>query len=214
MSAPRAPGHLEWRTADFQGAEVIARLAAGDQLVVRAVERRGHAIAYAKSKATIRELLVHMGAHDAALSFEEADVISETRARANRNTNWDEANLGRMSEASRAQRSAIAQLDLDTLDPRLQQVARLRLRHADLSLTELGQEGQPAAFEVGRGPPHAHADVPGTSVIPRPVVNLGRTYTLQFAKESLRRGARPKPRCAHTGFQCFAGDRHPLRDGT
>ncbi len=143
VSAPRAPGHLEWRTADIRGAEVIAHLAVRDQLVVRAVERRGHAIAYAKSKVTIRELLVHMGAHDAALSFEEADVISETRARANRNTNWDEANLGRMSEASRAQRSAIAQLDLDTLDPRLQQVARLRLRHADLSLTELGRRASP-----------------------------------------------------------------------
>ena len=110
---------------------------------MRAVERRGHAIAYAKSKSTIRELLVHMGAHDAALSFEEAEVISATRDRANRNTNWDEANLGRMSEASRAQRHAIEQLDLDALDPRLQQVARLRLRHADLSLTELGKRARP-----------------------------------------------------------------------
>jgi cell division protein WhiA len=86
---------------------------------------------------------VHMGAHDAALSFEEAEVISETRGRANRNTNWDEANLARMSEASRAQRHAIEMLELDELAPPLQQVARLRLRHADLSLTELGRRASP-----------------------------------------------------------------------
>ena len=143
VSGPRAAGHLEWRTADLDGAEVLARMAVADELPVRAVERRGHAIAYAKSKSTIRELLVHMGAHDAALSYEEAEVISATRGRANRNTNWDEANLGRMSEASRAQRHAIERLDLDSLDPRLQQVARLRLRHADLSLTELGRRASP-----------------------------------------------------------------------
>ena len=126
---------------------------------MRAAERRDHAIAYAKSKSTIRELLVHMGAHDAALSYEEAEVISATRNRANRNTNWDEANLGRMSEASRAQRHAIEQLDLDALDPRLQEVARLRLRHADLSLAELGKQAPPAALEVGGRAPDAHDHV-------------------------------------------------------
>ncbi len=143
VSAPRAAGHLEWRTADIDGANALAAIAAPDELVVRTAERRDHAIAYAKSKATIRELLVHMGAHDAALSYEEAEVMSATRNRANRNTNWDEANLGRMSEASRNQRHAIEQLDLDTLDPRLQEVARLRLRHAHLSLAELGKQAHP-----------------------------------------------------------------------
>ncbi len=143
VSAPRAAGHLEWRTADIDGAEVLARMAREDELPVKAVERRGHAVAYAKSKPVIRELLVHMGAHDAALSFEEAEVISATRGRANRNTNWDEANLERMSAASRAQRQAIEQLDLDALEPPLQEIARLRLRHADLSLADLGKRASP-----------------------------------------------------------------------
>ncbi len=143
VSAPRAAGHLEWRTADIDGAQVLARIAAEDELTVKAAERRSHAVAYIKSKSVIREMLVHMGAHDAALSFEEAEVISATRGRANRNTNWDEANLERMSAASRAQRQAIESLELDSLDPRLQEVARLRLRHADLSLADLGRRARP-----------------------------------------------------------------------
>ncbi len=143
VSAPRAAGHLEWRTAELEAAQFLAGLAAADGLAVRAAERRGHAVAYAKSKPVIRELLVYMGAHDAALSFEEAEVISATRGHANRNTNWDEANLARMSAASRSQRAAIQQLALEALDPDLQEVARLRLRHADLSLTELGRRAKP-----------------------------------------------------------------------
>ncbi len=77
--------------------------------------RRGHAVAYAKSKQTIRELLAHMGAHDAVLSVDEAEVISRTRERANRATNCDEANLARQGSAARAQAEAIAALDIDAL---------------------------------------------------------------------------------------------------
>ena len=105
--------------------------------------RRGHAVAYAKSKQTIRELLAHMGAHDAVLSVDEAEVISRTRERANRATNCDEANLARQGSAARAQTEAIAALDIDALGARLRQVAELRLRHPDLSLAELGRLARP-----------------------------------------------------------------------
>ena len=143
VSGPRAAGHLELRAQNRAAAESLAELAAEDGLQLAVSERRGHAIAYAKRKPTIRDVLVYMGAHDAALSFEEAEVMAATRERANRLTNCDEANLARQGSAARHQRRAIQGLALDGLEPGLREVAELRLRHPDLSLAELGRRARP-----------------------------------------------------------------------
>jgi cell division protein WhiA len=143
VSAPRAPGHLEIRVAEPEGAALLRRVARADGIELRVAGRRGHAIAYTKRKPAIRDLLAHMGAHDAVLSIDEAEVISRTRERANRATNCDEANLARQGAAARAQAEAIATLELDDLDVALRQVAALRLRHPDLSLAELGRRARP-----------------------------------------------------------------------
>jgi DNA-binding protein WhiA len=143
VSGPRAPGHLEIRVAEPEGAALVRRVARADGIGLRVAARRGHAIAYTKRKPAIRDLLAHMGAHDAVLSLDEAEVISRTRERVNRATNCDEANLARQGAAARAQAEAIAGLDLDALDARLRQVAALRLRHPDLSLAELGKRARP-----------------------------------------------------------------------
>jgi DNA-binding protein WhiA len=143
VSGPRAAGHLELRAQNRAAAKGLAELAAEDGLSLAVGERRGHAIAYAKSKPMIRDVLVYLGAHDAALSFEEAEVMAATRERANRLTNCDEANLARQGSAARRQRRAIQRLALDGLEPDLREVAELRLRHPDLSLAELGRRARP-----------------------------------------------------------------------
>lgn len=143
VSAPRAAGHLEIRAPEPEGAEMVRRVARADGVALQVSARRGHAVAYAKSKQTIRELLAHMGAHDAVLSLDEAEVISRTRERANRATNCDEANLARQGVAARAQVEAIAALDVDALGAGLRQVAALRAAHPDLSLAELGHLARP-----------------------------------------------------------------------
>jgi hypothetical protein len=143
VSAPRAPGHLEIRAPEPEGAALVRRVARADGIELQVSDRRGHAVAYAKGKPTIRELLAHMGAHDAVLSLDEAEVISRTRERVNRATNCDEANLARQGRAARAQASTIATLDIDALEPELRRVAELRLGHPDLSLAELGRAARP-----------------------------------------------------------------------
>ncbi len=143
VSAPRAPGHLEIRAPEPEGAALVRRVARADGIDLQVSARRGHAVAYAKGKPTIRELLAHMGAHDAVLSLDEAEVISRTRERVNRATNCDEANLARQGSAARVQASTIATLDIDALDPELRRVAELRLGHPDLSLAELGRAARP-----------------------------------------------------------------------
>jgi hypothetical protein len=143
VSAPRRPAHLEIRTAETGSAEALAEVAAVERVPMRTANRRGHAIAYLKSRESIRDMLALMGAHDAVLSLEEAEVISATRETANRLTNCDRANLGRVSAAAHRQTEAIALLDLDLLEPELRRVAELRLENPSSSLAELGQRAEP-----------------------------------------------------------------------
>jgi cell division protein WhiA len=150
VAAPRRPAHLEVRTGDPEGAAAIAALAREDDVALDVTARRGHAIAYTKRAETVRELLAHIGAHDAVLALSEGDVMARTRERANRLTNCDRANLARTSAAAHRQRAAIAALDLDRLEPPLREVAELRLRHPDASLTELAERAALSRSAVAR----------------------------------------------------------------
>ena len=143
VSAPQAPAHLELRTHDLDAARVLAGRAATADVALATAQRRGHALAYTKRRAGVRDLLALIGAHDAALLFDEADTISATRAAANRAANCDQANLVRLGAAARRQRAVLERLDLTAVAPELEQVARLRLQHPDLSLADLGRRASP-----------------------------------------------------------------------
>jgi cell division protein WhiA len=143
VSAPGRPAHLEIRVPDIEHAAALCEIAAREGLELRAVPRRGHAIAYAKRRETVHDLLVSMGVQDAVLSFDEAEVVSRTLERANRLTNCDRANLERASAAAHRQREAIAELDLTQLSAALRQVAELRLRYPSASLSELAERARP-----------------------------------------------------------------------
>jgi cell division protein WhiA len=147
-SGPR-DAHLELRAADVDGAELYAELAAaqGFRLVVK--PRRNHALAYGKGLESVAELLAVLGAHEAALRLEEEAVMGATRAKANRLTNADHANLRRSSRAADAQIRSIERLRaeglLDTLAPELREMAALRTKHPTLSLRELARRCSPPA---------------------------------------------------------------------
>ena len=143
VSPPGSAAHLELRTHELDAAQLLAEVAGRDGVRLAVEQRAGHGRAYTKRKADVRDLLALIGAHDAALSFEEAETVSATRAAANRVTNWDEANLARLGAAARRQREALLAIDLDALTPRLREVAELRLAHPDLSLSELGRRARP-----------------------------------------------------------------------
>jgi DNA-binding protein WhiA len=142
VSGPHGP-HLELRTADRAGAEQLADLAREDGMRLAVAERPRHAIAYAKGRDEIAELLAFAGAHDTALALEEIGVIGATRARANRLANADHATLVRTSRSAHDEIEAIRRLaargDLDDLAPDLRETADLRLRYPTLSLRELAE---------------------------------------------------------------------------
>ncbi len=151
VSGPRDV-HLELRTGDVEGAEVLAGLAAGEGFSLGVAERRGSAIAYAKGGEQVAELLAFIGANDAALRLGEQAVVAATRAHANRLANADHANLRRASAAAEAQVRAIETLRadgrLEHASPELREVAELRLRHPTSSLAELARRCRPPATKA------------------------------------------------------------------
>jgi cell division protein WhiA len=144
LSGPRSP-HLELRAASVEGAEFVAGLAAAEGVRLAVADRGRYAVAYAKGAEAIAGLLAAAGASDAVLVFEERAVLGSTRAAANRLANADHANLVRTSRAAHAQLRALRRLDLETLPPKLREIADLRLRHPTLSLRELALRCDPPA---------------------------------------------------------------------
>jgi DNA-binding protein WhiA len=142
LSGPRDP-HLELRAASLDGARFLVDVAAREGIRLGAVERGQHAVAYAKGRATVGEILALAGAGDTVLRFEEHAVVAATRAQANRLANADEANLVRTARAAHRQLEAIRALGLDALPPELVELAELRLRHPAASIRELAAKSRP-----------------------------------------------------------------------
>jgi DNA-binding protein WhiA len=151
LSGPRSP-HLELRSAEPEGAEFIARIAAEEEVELHVVDRGRHAVAYAKAMDAIAGVLALAGAGRAVLLFEESAVMAATRSRANRLANADHANLVRTSRAAHEQLRAIARLrrtgEFTNLPPRLQEIGVLRERHPTLSLRELAFRCRPPATKA------------------------------------------------------------------
>jgi DNA-binding protein WhiA len=151
LSGPRG-AHLELRSAEPEGADFLARLAAEEGVELRVADRGRHAVTYAKGIDAIAGVLALAGAGRAVLVLEESAVMSATRSRANRLANADHANLVRTSRAAHDQLRAVQQLrrtgDLARLSPRLQEVAELRELHPTLPLRELALKCRPPATKA------------------------------------------------------------------
>jgi DNA-binding protein WhiA len=145
LTDPRAGAHLELRTSSPESAHELAELAAEEGFPLTVHVGGRHAIAYAKRGDTIRDLLVALGAHGSELRLEEAAVLAETRAQANRLANADAGNLRRQARAAEEQIAAIEALGgAEELSSGLREVAELRVTYPEATLTELAELSRPS----------------------------------------------------------------------
>ena len=146
LTDPRAGAHLELRSSSPESAEELAELAAEEGFPLTVHVGGRHAIAYAKRGETIRDLLVALGAHGSELRLEEAAVLAETRAQANRLANADAGNLRRHARAAEEQLAAIEALGgVDELPGGLRVVAELRVTLSRGDAVRAGRAEQPDA---------------------------------------------------------------------
>lgn len=119
----------------------IRHVAAISRTPLKVMLRRGRWVAYAKGVDGVTGLLSQMGLHDAVLEYEARAIVGEVKANANRITNFDAANAGRIAAAAARQQEAISRLDPGELPEALREIFELRLEHPDASLSELAHLG-------------------------------------------------------------------------
>ena len=148
LAASLSGYHLEFvvRTEDHASrlATILTSLAAAPKRSVRRARR----ILYYKEFDAVADILATIGAHAALLQLEDVRALRETKNRIHRLVNTEAANLDRTAVAAAQQNRTVAFLEsaygMSRLTPPLREIAELRQRFPDESLTELGNRCKPA----------------------------------------------------------------------
>ncbi|WP_134704463.1 DNA-binding protein WhiA [Ammoniphilus sp. YIM 78166] len=135
--------HLEIFTLYQEHCKDLSSLANKFHMNARCIERKKGYVMYIKEGERITEFLSLIGAHQALLYFEDVRIVKDMRNSVNRLVNCETANLNKTVSAAIKQVENIKlierQMGLDQLPDKLREVAELRLKYADLNLTELGE---------------------------------------------------------------------------
>lgn len=119
----------------------------------RKIAREKRFVVYTKNSETISDVLSFFGAYKSQMELINIKIEKEIRNDVNRNVNSETSNLSRTINASVEHIQAIQKIDesigLDNLPDDLREIALLRLRHKDSSLTELGQMLNPPLTKSG-----------------------------------------------------------------
>lgn len=112
-------------------------------LRAKTLGRKNGYIVYIKEAEKITEFLTLIGAFNAVFKFEDVRIVRDMRNSVNRLVNCETANLNKTIGAAFRQIENIKLIDstvgLDQLPEKLQEIAKLRVEHQDVSLKELGE---------------------------------------------------------------------------
>ena len=119
----------------------------------RVTERKYSQVVYIKDADSISETLGQLGAANAMMELENVRILKSIRNNINREVNCDTANITKTANAAVRQIEEIRRLEstvgLESLPANLQELARIRLEHPDLSLKELGERMDPPIGKSG-----------------------------------------------------------------
>ena len=147
VSNPRGDFHFEITVESEELANGLVDLLLQKGINARIQLRRNSYMVYLKSGEAILEFLAYVGAHHAAIAMEDARVVKSVRNDTNRLINAEVANQIKTANASfdqlYAMRIVLESYGLDNLPPALQEIIRLRVKHPDATLKELGEYANP-----------------------------------------------------------------------
>ena len=142
-------------TFTFSGdfADTVASVLNDAGLDALRTTRRNRLIVYMKRSDDISDLLSMIGATRFSLEMMQAQVDKQVNGELNRQVNAETANLARAAAASAEQRAAILSLQkskkYQLLPDELKEVADLRLRYPEASLSELAAMTRPPLTKSG-----------------------------------------------------------------
>lgn len=107
----------------------------------RGGSRTKRRVIYAKESELIEDFLTYIGAANHSLEIMQVKIVKDFRNRVNRSVNCESANLDKTVAAAGKSAEDIEYIfrtmGADWLSPELQETARLRLEHQEMSLSEL-----------------------------------------------------------------------------
>ncbi|MCX7843686.1 MAG: DNA-binding protein WhiA [Clostridia bacterium] len=153
ISDPEKTYHLEISTHSKELAEELSTLINGFKLNAKVISRKGNFVCYLKEGENIVDFLNIIGAHSALLELENVRILKGMRNNVNRIVNCETANLEKTVNASIRQVDNIKfikdHIGFENIPKNLREIAELRLRFIDSSLTELGEMLNPPLGKSG-----------------------------------------------------------------
>jgi cell division protein WhiA len=147
LSAGTQGYHLEFVLPQTEQATRLGWMLRAVAGAPKSMQRKNRTVLYYKDFEAIVSLLTIIGAHGAVLRLEDVRALKETKNRIHRLVNTEAANLERAAAAAAGQRDTIEYLasayGLQQLSPALREIAEMRLRYPDESLSELGRRCNP-----------------------------------------------------------------------
>ena len=113
------------------------------QLSARVIARKNRYLLYLSKSEEIMDFLTLIGANQARLRFENAKIYREMRGLANRQSNFENANIEKTVSAAQDTISAIKFLierkEFENLPSNLTEIAKLRIENPERSIKDLGE---------------------------------------------------------------------------
>ena len=135
--------HLEIFNVHEEHTKALCDVLNRYDLRARMLERRNGYIVYIKEAEKITEFLIIIGAYNALFKFEDVRIVRDMRNSVNRLVNCETANLNKTIGAAFRQIESIQFIEntvgIEALPQKLQEIAKLRVEHQEVSLRELGE---------------------------------------------------------------------------
>lgn len=141
---PNTDYHFEITTKSKTYADYVIKLINEFELSPKQIKRNSNHVIYLKGSEQISTLLAILGANKAVLEYENIRISKSITNNINRSVNCETANLTKTIEAAVKQQEAIRKLKkedkFNDLNPKLKEIASLRLKFPEASLDELAEK--------------------------------------------------------------------------
>ena len=138
---PNTDYHFEITAKSKAYADYVMKLMNEFDLIPKLIKRHSNYVVYIKDSEQISTLLAVLGANKSVLEYENIRINKSIKNNINRTVNCETANLTKTIEAAVKQKEAIMKLKAEDkfneLNPRLKEIASLRLKYPEASLDEL-----------------------------------------------------------------------------
>lgn len=142
--------HLEIASFYDEHATDLQALLSNFGIVSKVITRKSKTITYLSNSEMILDLLSLIGANGARFKLEDAKIVREMRNMANRQTNFEAANIGKTVNAAQTVIEAIMYLkSIDKLPDNLREIAVARMANPDATIVELGKALDPPLGKSG-----------------------------------------------------------------